>query len=78
MIDDRRAVRAADGPEVADRERAAAEFVEGELRPPGPAGPTTANAWASWAILSRSASRITGTTSPRGVSTATPRFTYSL
>ena len=74
MVDDRRAVRAADGPEVADRERAAADFLEGERGRPAPWA-KAANAWASWAIPRRSALRITGTTRPRGVSTATPMFT---
>ena len=77
-VDDRRRVRAADRAQVADRERAALQIVERELAAAGLARSTAVSAWAMRGMLIRSTSRITGTTRPRSVSTATPMLTYCL
>ena len=77
MVDDGRAVGAAHGAEIADRERAAAELVGGEL---GRAGPLGHGGQGLGQLGDGQPIGVAhhGTTRPRGVSTATPRFTYSL
>ena len=77
-VDDRRRVGAADRAQVADGECAALRAGRGRTCRRGPCRPALPISEAICEMLLRSASRRTGTTRPRSVSTAMPMFTYSL
>ena len=72
LVDDRRERRAADAAEVGDREAAALHVVERRF-PRAPSRDSVSSA-ASSMMLFLSTSRITGTSRPRSVSTATPMW----
>ena len=77
-VDDRREVGAADAAEIRDAEAAALHLLERDLARRAPS-PTAARARpTSCTMFFVSASRMTGTSRPRSVSTATPMLTYFL
>ena len=77
-VDDGREVGAADAAQVADRERPALHVLERELAAPWPCRPAAAAPPRSARCSCWSTSRMTGTSSPYSVSTATPMWTYFL